>query len=140
MATVLKTKTSVCRADFKEFFDTYIPMIRPMASRMGVNEDYLLALVAFEDSWGRDSHNKVLHNIFGLTHAGKANIAFSSYDSCISYFEAKYKKYFVGCKSIDDFISGMKQIGYNSVNPGYYRDYLAVYRSVVMHKHECVIS
>jgi hypothetical protein len=38
-------------------------------------------------------HNKALHNIFGITHAGKNNIAFPSYEVCVDFWERNYGSY-----------------------------------------------
>ncbi|SMC28105.1 hypothetical protein SAMN02745857_03120 [Andreprevotia lacus DSM 23236] len=129
-----------CNPNFQEFFDAYIPLIRPMARNLATNEDFLLALVAFEDTWGRDEHNKLLHNIFGLTKAGGRNLHFPTYQACIDYFTTKYKQHFYGVSTLQDWIAGMKKVPYNTVNPVYYIKFTNTYLSVVKHKGECAVK
>ena len=72
------------------FFARMVPLMQPMATRLSIDVDYLLALCAFEDAWGHDAHNEVLHNLFGLTQAGGRNLGFASDQACCDYWEAHY--------------------------------------------------
>jgi len=128
---------TACHADKKDFFESIVPLVRPMAARLNVDEDLLLALVAFEDSWGQDEHNKALHNIFGITHAGGNNIAFPTYEACVEFWERNYGAKVRGIRTLEDFITAMKKIGYNSVNKSYYDTFRAVYQSVLKYKLAC---
>ncbi len=131
---------ATCNPGKQDFFDTMIPLVRPMATRLTVDEDFLLAIVAFEDSWGQDAHNKKLHNIFGLTKAGGNNLAFSSYQACVDYWERNYGAKVKGIQDLEKFIAAMKEIGYNSVNPSYYSTFRDVYRSVRAYKSACKVK
>jgi len=89
----------------------------------------LLTLVAFEDAWGQDEHNKKLHNLFGITQAGGNNLSFESDDKCIATgncIRATGPRH----PGSRPFIEAMKKIGYNSVNQAYYETFKKVYASV----------
>ncbi len=126
-----------CSADKKDFFDSIVPLVRPLAIRLNVDENLLLTLVAFEDAWGQDPHNKVLHNIFGLTKAGGNNLKFASYQDCAAFFERTYGNKLKGIRSLEPFIVAMQGIGYNSVNKKYYDQFRSVYQSVLKYKSAC---
>lgn len=129
--------TVACNADKKDFFDTITPLVLPMTTRLNVDVNFLLALVAFEDSWGQDVHNKALHNIFGITHAGGNNMAFTSYEACVAFWERTYGDKVRGIQTLEGFITAMKGIGYNSVNKSYYDTFRAVYQSVLKYHLAC---
>ena len=112
-----------CHDRRRAFFDEITPLISPLPKRLDVDEDFLLALVAFEDAWGQDVHNKKLHNLFGVTQAGGNNIAFSTYEDCVAFWERTYGPKVRGIKNLDDFIVSMKRIGYNSVNKQCYNNF-----------------
>jgi hypothetical protein len=140
MAKNATTHVPHCDANRKDFFDSILPLVRPLAIRLDTDENYLLALVAFEDSWGQDVHNKKLHNIFGITKAGGNNLAFTSYEACVAFWERNYGPKVKGVKTLEDFITAMKAIGYNSVNKRYYDIFRAVYQSVLKYKIICEIK
>lgn len=128
---------TACHADQKNFFESIAPLIAPLAQRLQLQEDLLLALVAFEDSWGQDEHNKRLHNLFGITQAGGNNLAFETYQACIDYWELHFGPQVKGIQDLDAFIAAMKKIGYNSVNAAYYETFKKVYASVQKYKLAC---
>ena len=119
------------------FFARMVPLMQPMATRLSIDVDYLLALCAFEDAWGHDAHNEVLHNLFGLTQAGGRNLGFASDQACCDYWEAHYGALVKGAATFAAFEHLIRSIGYNSKNPSYDSDLMAVYRSVVFHKAAC---
>lgn len=41
-----------------------VPVVRPMAQRLTVDENFLLTIVAFADSWGQDAHNTTVVRVF----------------------------------------------------------------------------
>ena len=129
-----------CPDDKKDFFETLLPLIRPMTARLALNEDLILALSAFENRWGQDAHNKVLHNLFGLTHAGGKNLSFPTDQACVTYFENLYGTRIRGIQALEPFIEAMKRIGYNSVNKKYYDTFRAVYASVLRYKAGCGVK
>lgn len=119
------------------FFTRMTPLMQPMASRLSIDVDFLLALCAYEDAWGHDAHNDRLHNLFGLTQAGGRNLPFASDQACCDYWEAHYGALVKGAATFNDFERRIRSIGYNSKNPSYDSDLMAVYRSVVLHKAAC---
>ena len=119
------------------FFARMTPLMAPMALRLKIDVDFLLALCAFEDAWGHDAHNDRLHNLFGVTRAGGNNLAFASDQACCDFWEAHYGPAVVGAASFADFEHRIRSLGYKSVNPSYDSDLMAVYRSVLLHKAAC---
>ena len=119
------------------FFKRMSPLVEPMAQRMKIDADYLLALAAFEDAWGHDAHNDRLHNLFGLTAAGHNNLAFPSDQACCDFWEANYGAVVAGSSSFADFEQRIRKIGYNSKNKNYDNELAAVYQSVLLHKAAC---
>ena len=129
---------AACTPKQAAFFTRMVPLMQPMATRLNLDIDYLLALCAFEDAWGGDPHNDVLHNLFGLTQAGGRNLAFATDQACCDYWEAHYGAQVRGAATFPDFEQRIRSLGYNSVDPGYDRDLLSVYHSVMVHKAACV--
>ena len=140
MAKPLEQIVANCHVDKKNFFESIIPLVRPLAIRLNIDEDLLLALVAFEDAWGQDEHNKKLHNIFGVTNAGGNNLAFTSYEECVAFWERSYGGRVRGIRTLENFIEAMRKIGYNSVNTKYYDTFRAVYKSVLKYKAACAVK
>ena len=128
---------TACTPIQSAFFARMTPLMQPMAARLNIDVDYLLALCAFEDAWGHDAHNDALHNLFGITRAGGRNLAFASDQACCDFWEAHYGALVRDASSFPDFERRIRSIGYNSVDPGYDSELLAVYRSVVLHKAAC---
>ena len=61
-----------CTPGQSAFFARMTPLMQPMAIRLAIDIDYRLALCAIEDAWGHDAHNDVLHHLFGVTQARRA--------------------------------------------------------------------
>lgn len=119
------------------FFRRLVPLVRPMATRLEIDEDYLLALCAFEDAWASDAHNDRLHNLFGITKAGGRDLAFPSDDACCAFWEAHYGSVVKGSKTFAEFTIRIRSIGYNSINPQYDSQLRDVYYSVLRRKKIC---
>ena len=128
---------TVCTPIQAAFFARMTPLMSPMAARLGIDVDFLFALCAFEDAWGHDAHNDALHNLCGITQAGGRNLSFVSDQACCDYWESHYGAIVKGSVNFSDFEQRIRSIGYNSKNPSYDRDLMAVYRSVVLHKAAC---
>ena len=120
--------------DFAHFFATFDPMIAPMAQRLDMDRDLLLAIIAHEDTWGTDEHNDKLHNIFGVTNAGGPNLGYSSYQEACDYWSRKFGYRMKGVYNVDVFIEKMKEAKYNSRDPNYYVELKDAYISVVNHR------
>jgi hypothetical protein len=131
---------SACPPAQKNFFATFVPLIRPMAKRLGTNEDLILALSAFEDSWGQDAHNQKLHNIFGITQAGGNNLSFLSYQSCCDYWERHFGNAVRNVQDISTFTANLRKLGYNSANSDYDTTLNLVYQAVVRYKKSCAVK
>lgn len=135
-----QTHAPNCDAGKQAFFDDILPLVRPLAKRLNTDENFLLALAAFEDTWGQDVHNKKLHNIFGITNAGGNNLAFTSYVACVAFWERTYGPKVQGAQTLDAFIEGMKLAKYNSVNKKYYDTFRGVYQSVLKYRSVCKVQ
>jgi len=131
---------SGCPPAQQNFFATVLPLIRPMAQRLGTNEDLILALSAFEDSWGQDAHNKKLHNIFGITQAGGNNLSFTSYQACCDYWERHYGNAVRNVQNIKTFAANLRKLGYNSANSNYDATLNLVYQAVIRYKKSCAVK
>ena len=119
------------------FFVRMTPLLQPMGTRLSIDVDFLLTLCAYEDAGGHDAHNDVLHNLFGITQAGGHNLGFASDQACCDFWEAHYGAVVRGAATFADFEHRIRRIDYNSRNPSYDSDLMAVYRSVVLHEAAC---
>ena len=92
---------SVCTPIQAAFFARLTPLMQPMATRMGVDVHYFPALCAFEDAWGHDAHNDILHDLFGVTKAGGRNLSFPSDQACCDYWEIPLRSAQAGSAFLD---------------------------------------
>lgn len=74
---------------FSKFFDTLYPQIHALADRLGIEENWLFGLAAYESEW-LNSHNRGLNNPFGVTHGGGRNVGYPSIADAIAFWEEKY--------------------------------------------------
>jgi len=88
-----------------------------MAKRLGTNEDLILALSAFEDSWGQDAHNQKLH-----------------------YWERHFGNAVRNVQDISTFTANLRKLGYNSANSNYDTTLNLVYQAVVRYKKSCAVK
>ena len=128
-----------CPAYVAEFFTRLVPLVRPMAKRLGIDEDYLLALSVHEHGWA-DSHNDKLHNLFGTTHGGGNNLSYASYEEAAQSWEAHYGGGVRDSKTIDDFVSRIRAMGYNTKDKNYDAVMVSTYRSLVKRKADCGVK
>lgn len=128
-----------CPAKQSAFFGRMVRLIRPMAKRLAVDENYLLALCANEHGW-EDAHNDRLHNLFGVTKAGGNNLAFSSDQEACDWWEIHYGGIVRGSASMTEFARRLRTIPYNSATAGYDHTLLNVYAAVVKYKAACGFS
>ncbi len=120
--------------DFQKFFDTYLPYVDPMADQLDTDPDFFLALIAKEDTWGTDEHNRLLNNYFGVTYAGKDNQGYDSPEQARQYWINTFGANVKGATDIDDFIAGLKKDSYNTEDKNYYPDLKDAYYSVLRHR------
>jgi hypothetical protein len=103
---------------------------------------FLLAQSSIESAW-LGPHDAALHNLFGTTHAGGANINYSSYQASADAYYSNYNDYVGGTHTIDDFTTGLKQVpphGYNTVNPNYYQSINDQQQYVLNHAQDCGVD
>jgi len=106
--------------DYKNYFDSSVEPLNEMARTLQLGDVFcLLALSANESGW-LNVENAWLNNLFGLTAGGKDNLGFESLKQAADYWVCRYGPYVKGVKNRDDFVQGLKNAGYNTVNPDYY--------------------
>ena len=127
---------TACPAKQSAFFGRMVKLIRPMAGRLSVDEDFILALCANEHGW-EDSHNDRLHNMFGVTHAGGNNLAFVSDQAACDSWESHYGGIVRGSSSMTEFVRRLRTIPYNSATTGYDQKLIDVYKAVLKYKSAC---
>jgi RHS repeat-associated protein len=113
---------SNCPQKYQNFFSN-MNIYRKLAAHLDTKVIFLLAQSSIESGW-LGSHDAALHNLFGMTHAGKSNINFPSYQASADAYYNSYNEYVGGTHTINDFTSGLQQVpphGYNTVNPNYYQ-------------------
>jgi len=125
-----------CPTKQSAFFVRMVPLIRPMAERLNINEDYLLALCAHEHGW-EDQHNDRLHNLFGVTKGGGNNLGFSSDHEACDWWRAHYGAVVSSSSDMTDFIRRLRTIPYNSATKNYDQKLADVYDAVVRYKASC---
>ncbi len=101
----------------EQFFETRA-IYEEMAKRLDTNAEFLMALSSWESGW-MDAHNRALHNLFGVTHAGANNLSFASDQEAANYWVTHYGSYVRGAKTMDEFVAGLRCAHYNP-HPEYY--------------------
>jgi hypothetical protein len=128
-----------CPAYQARFFERFVPLVRPVAKRLGFDEDFLLTLAVHEHGWV-DEHNDKLHNLFGTTQAGGNNLSYASDEAAAQSWEVHYGGAVRGSKSMADFTARLRSLGYNSKDPGYDHKMALTYSTVVKHKQMCGVK
>ncbi len=98
-----------------------------------------MALSSMESGW-LDPHNQSLHNLFGVTNAGKANLSFVSYEKAADFWIGLFGAHVKGARTMDDFAKGLKQAHYNTVNPNYYTILSNQLKTVIKFKQACGVK
>lgn len=135
------------------FFNWLCKPLKTMGSDLKTGADFLYALAAKEGGWqDKDlNHNMQLNNPFGVNRIknGQAvgNIQYASLNAAIADWKVNgavmsWGVRVAGTQTAEDFINKLQCVGmncpkYNSVNPIYIPDYLAVYKSVLKYKSAC---
>ena len=128
-----------CPAYVAAFLGRLIPLVRPIAQRLAIDEDYMLTLSVHEHGWS-DAHNDRLHNLFGTTHAGGNNLSYPSDAECAQSWEAHYGGAVRGSKTLAEFVSKLRALGYNSKDPGYDHKMKTTYDTIVRLKVSCGVK
>ena len=125
------------------FFDQLYAPLRGLATSLGLPENYILGLSAYE-SFYYENHNLALKNPFGLTHAGKDNLQFKSVDEAVAYWKSLYGDQVRGATSPQDFaqrlegaVNGKPVPGwhkYNDVKKDWENEVVNTINSIGMHK------
>jgi hypothetical protein len=114
------TKAKVKGVVNRQFFDKLYVLLNALATQLHLADArFLFALSSLESGW-LDEENDWLNNPFGMTSNGKDNLGFNSLAQATSYWKCKYADKVEGAATMERFISGLKSIGYNTVNASYY--------------------
>jgi len=127
----------------KRFFDRLYASLSRLAASLGLPEDYLLGLSAYESQYD-NNHNMALHNPFGLTAAGGNNLRFKSVDDAVKYWKGLYGDQVQGATSAANFVqrlegklNGTPVEGwhrYNSVNSNWEENVTGTINSIAHRK------
>ncbi len=117
----------------KTIFFENLAIFQKMATDLNTEADFIMALSSHESGW-LNHHNASLHNLFGLTHAGMSNLNFDSYKACAQYWVDHYKTYVTGRQTMDSFISGLRTLPYNDIDPDYDNKLKRQYQSILKWK------
>ena len=130
-----------CPSKFSTFF-RQLPVYKSLAQKLNTKTLFLMAQSSYESSW-LGPHAQALHNLFGMTRAGGADLNFSSYQASAAAYYKTYATYLSNTPTMNAFIAGLKRVpphGYNTVNPNYYQDLANQQKYVRRHALECGIS
>lgn len=89
-----------------------------IGKRVDTDPDFLMALSALESGW-LSAHSQKLHNPFGTTHKGGADVSYDTYQAAADYWVSRYASFVQGTRTIDDFTDGLRRAGYNTATPDY---------------------
>jgi hypothetical protein len=93
-----------------------------MAKRLEIDVNFLLALSSFESGW-LEAHAQELHNLFGATHGGGPNFVYKICQEAADAWTARFGDGVKGVKTMDEFITALRKMGYNT-KTRYYDDRL----------------
>ena len=112
-----------------------IPIANQLASDLGTDANYILALSAYESGW-LGTHAQGLHNLFGLTNAGGPDINFPSYQASANYWSKIDGPHIDGDASIAAFSQDIQPY-YNTVNAAWTQTLVNVFTSVLAWRSKC---
>lgn len=127
-----------CMPKMTPFFANTIIYVA-MAKELQTDPDFIMALSSMESGW-LDPHNQSLHNLFGVTNAGKNNLAFASYQKAADYWLEHFGPFVKGARTMDDFAAGLKKAKYNTANPDYYTHLKNQLKTVIKFKTVCGVK
>jgi hypothetical protein len=107
-------------ADANRFFDQLDGPLSRLAKDLGLPEDYLLGLSAYESAYYND-HNLALNNPLGFTKAGANNIQFKSIHEALAYWKSQYGDQVRGATSAADFAQRLEGVLNGVPVPGWHR-------------------
>src|SRR5436853_4758109 len=93
-----------CTKQFKDFFSN-LDLYKDVANKLNTNPEFVMAHSSWESGW-LGPHAKELHNIFGLTHGGKKNLRFDTYQEGADVYVKTVQGTVSGAATIDDFGTG----------------------------------
>lgn len=128
-----------CDDQKKRFFANKL-IYEDMARKLNTSPDFLMTLSSLESGW-LDDHNAALHNLFGVTNAGRNNLNFPSYQASADNWIRRYAAFVQGARTIEEFANGLKKVppnGYNTVNPNYYSSLVHQLHTLQRYKAICV--
>lgn len=98
------------------FFEKLHALFNRMAKALKLTDaTYIFALSSHESGW-MNAENTWLNNPFGLTMAGKDNLGFDNLQQAFDYWQCKYGEKVMGAQSMDAFMKGLKNAGYNTAD------------------------
>ncbi|HZK91740.1 MAG TPA: hypothetical protein VFC56_16485 [Stellaceae bacterium] len=89
--------------------------------------------MAAHESWYLYPHDRALNNPFGVTHGGGANVAYSSIDAAVSYWERRYGSVVQGATSAEDFVQRLYADKYNTKTADWSARVMGVIQSIPRH-------
>jgi RHS repeat-associated protein len=129
----------LCPSNVKEYLKTFYSQLTDVSARTTINIDLLVTLSSHESGWGGE-HARELHNIWGLTHGGGANINFSSYQAGNDYWVKTWGRRCQGSQNIFVFVGLLlTPPAYNS-NPGYEDKIVNQYDFWLRIKCDCMLE
>jgi hypothetical protein len=135
--TTDKHPSPICLTKMGPFFAN-LPLYQAMGNTLDTDANFLMALSSLESGW-LDSHNRGLHNLFGVTNAGGNNLSFASYNKSADFWIAHFGSYVQGSHTMADFAAGLKKAKYNSVNPHYYTGLIKQLDTIIKYRKACGI-
>jgi hypothetical protein len=133
-----------CNDQQNRFFDDLLEPLTKLAQELGIDPNFLLSLAAHESGW-LNAHNRLLHNPFGLTQAGKNNLQFDSFQDAVDYWGRSFGSKVSDAHSIDEFVNRLQtdQRGeggpgkYNAEDPDWAEKVRDAYDSVKRRRGKC---
>ena len=127
-----------CPGYISAMLNRLAPLVGPMAKRLDFDEDFLITLAVHEHGWS-DLHNDRLHNLFGTTHGGHANLGYDSDQAACDSWVEHYGGLTKGSRDINEFLRRLRSIGYNTKTPSYDSDSVDVFLTVKKDRRACNI-
>jgi flagellum-specific peptidoglycan hydrolase FlgJ len=131
-------RQSSCPPDQAAFFAN-LSIYQDMARRLDTDPDFIMALSAHESGW-LGSHAKEIHNLFGVTQGGGPNLRYESYQAAADYWVAHYAQYVQGARTMDEFVSGLRRLPYNTRDPDYDAKLRNAYSTLQRYRQACGIE
>jgi hypothetical protein len=108
------------------------------SASLKTDPDFLTGLCAFETGW-LNSYSQQLMNLFGISQNEVAE-KFASYQDCAQAWVRYFGAYVAAASSPQDFVEGLRNAHYNSVNPNYYLTVTKLILDMPQAKKDCGAS